>query len=518
MKSFVEMSSTNFKIISGFKFSLRKKVLIVFLPLFVILISLDTRAQEDVNNLTLEDVIYIAQQQSPDALIAKHRFRRSYWEFRTFKATYLPALSLSGTLPNFNRSIDAVTQPDGSIEYRERKYTEYSANMYLRQKIGFTGGEVFLRSGLNRNDNIFPDTSTTSYLSTPVNIGYSQPVFQYNAYKWQKEIEPMKYEEAKRTYLENVEDVSITATNYFFNLLLSQAEKEIAAKNLANYDTLYHIAKGRYNLGKIAENELLQLELNLLRAEASVDNAELEYENNLFKLKSFLRIKDDVEINLIPPNDTYHFDIDITKAVDEARKNTSDGLAFERRLLEAESEVNRAKMQGRFDAEIYAVFGLTQTASGFENVYQDPLDQQQVSLGLTIPILDWRQAKGRIRMAQSSQELVWTSVEQERIDFDQNIFLKVMQFGMQKKQSYIAAKADTVAQKRFDVTQRRYMIGKVNDVLELNNAQLDNDNAKKGYYSSLKSYWINYYELRKLTLYDFRDDKRIQFDENTILY
>lgn len=491
---------------------------IIVLPVIILISSYNTTAQEEINHLALEDVIYIARQQSPDALIAKHRFRRSYWEFRTFKATYLPALTLSGTLPNFNRSIDAVTQPDGSIEYRERKFTEYSANMYLRQKIGFTGGEIFLRSGLNRNDNIFPDTSTTSYLSTPVNIGYSQPIFQYNAYKWQKDIEPMKYEEAKRRYLENVEDVAITATNYFFNLLLSQLEKEITAKNLANYDTLYQIAQGRYNLGKIAENELLQLELNLLRAEAAVDNAELEYENNLFKLKSFLRIKDDVEIKLIPPNETYHFDINATRAITEARKNTSDGLAFERRLLEAESEVNKAKMQGRFDAEVFAVFGLTQTASDFDNVYQDPLDQQQVSLGLTIPILDWGQAKGRIRMARSGQELVRTSVEQERIDFDQNIFLKVMQFGMQKKQLYIAAKADTVAQKRFDVTQQRYMIGKVNDVRELNNAQLDNDNAKKGYYSALKNYWINYYELRKLTLYDFRKNSRIVFDESLILY
>ena len=87
---------------------------------------------------------------------------------------------------------------------------------------------------------------------------------------------------------------------------------------------------------------------------------------------------------------------------------------------------------------------------------------------------------------------------------------------MQKNQLFIAAKADTVAQKRFDITQKRYMIGKVNDVLELNLAQIDNDNAKKAYFSSLKTYWRNYYNLRKLTLYDFKDDKRIIFDINEI--
>ncbi|MCF8229080.1 MAG: TolC family protein [Bacteroidales bacterium] len=487
------------------------------LSIFLISLLSGIKAQDKINRLSLEDVIYIAQEQSPDALIAKHKFRRSYWEWRSYKATYLPNLSLDGTVPNFNRSIDAVTQPDGSIEYRERKFTEISSDLSLRQKIGLTGGEIFLRSGLKRNDNIFPDTTTTSYLSTPVNIGYNQPIFQYNDFRWDKKIEPMKYEEAMRTYAEDHEQIAITATNHFFDLLIAQISLEIAKKNYANYDTLYHIAQGRYNLGKIAENELLQLELNLLKAEASVDNAQLSYENMLFVLKSFLRIKDNAVITLIPPTKTFHFDVDIETAVFEAKNNTSEGLSFERRLLEAESNLARAKMTGRFDADLYAVFGLTQTADKFENVYKNPRDQQQLVLGLSIPILDWGQARGQIKMAESSLELTKTSIEQERIDFEQNIFLKVMQFNMQEKQLYISAKADTVAQKRFDVTQKRYMIGKVNDVLELNQAQIDNDNAKQGYYQALKTYWNSYFNLRKMTLYDFREDERIEFDVMEVL-
>ncbi|MDZ7741882.1 MAG: TolC family protein [Bacteroidota bacterium] len=222
-------------------------------------------------------------------------------------------------------------------------------------------------------------------------------------------------------------------------------------------------------------------------------------------------------IELIPPTQTFHFDVNIDKAIFEARNNTSEGLAFERRLLEAESNLARAKMTGRFDADLYAVFGLTQTADKLANVYENPRDQQQLVLGLTIPILDWGQARGQIKMAESSLQLTQTSIEQERIDFEQNIFLKVMQFNMQKKQLYISAKADTVAQKRFDVTQKRYMIGKVNDVLELNQAQIDNDNAKQGFYQALKTYWNSYYDLRKMTLYDFRKNERISFDETEVL-
>jgi len=120
-------------------------------------------------------------------------------------------------------------------------------------------------------------------------------------------------------------------------------------------------------------------------------------------------------------------------------------------------------------------------------------------------------------VAESNLELEQTSVEQEILDFEQNVFLGVMEFNMQKDQLTIAAKADTVAQKRYDVTQKRYMIGQVNDVLELNNAQIDNDNERKGYYSALRNYWLNYYQLRKMTLYDFMDNKMLIFDIRDIM-
>lgn len=492
----------------------------IFITLLVSIITATSFSQEGkVNRISLDDVIYLAQQQSPDALIAKHRFRMSYWQYRTYKADYLPSLTFFGTLPTFNNSIDEVKQNDGSILYTEVENISYFARVSMNQKIGFTGGEAYLRTGLNRTDNLLANPATVQYRLTPV-VGYNQPIFQYNAFKWDKKIEPMRYEEAKRRYLEDVEQVAITATNYFFNFLLAQIEKGIAAKNYSNYDTLYHIAKGRYNLGKIAENELLQLELNLLQAESAVDNANLNYENKLFILKSYLRIKDEELIELIPPTGTYHFDVDASKAVDEAKNNTSEGLAFERRLMEAESRVAKAKLDGRFNADLYTEFGLSQRANEFMDVYNNPTNQQQHIVGsitLSVPILDWGLARGNIKMAESSEELERTSVEQERIDFDQNVYIRVMQFKMQKKQLYIAAKSDTVAQKRFNVTQKRYMIGLLDDVLELNLAQIDNDNAKKGYYSALQTYWNSYYNLRKLTLYDFKESKRIIFNELEIL-
>lgn len=467
--------------------------------------------QTNIRKLSLEEAINIAHSQSLDALNAKQQFKASFWEYRTFRGTYLPQLGITGTIPNINRSIQKYTNPNGIESFLPQQYTSYVANVALSQKIGLTGGTISLNSGLQRVDNT-ADSTTISYLSTPVNIGYTQPFFTFNSFRWERKIEPLKYDQAKRKYLEDNEQISITATNYFFNLLQAQIYKKIAQTNESNYDTLYKIAKGRYELGKIAENDLLLLELNVLKAQAAVENANLALDNASFSLKSFLRIKDTIPLILIPPAKIDYFNVDPKLAVDKANANSSSSLDFKKRLLEAARDVNQAKMDGRFDAQLSAVFGLTQSAPKFDQAYKNPLNQEQIALGLNIPLLDWGVARGKIKMAQSQEEIVKNSVEQDIIDFQRNVFLKVVQFNMQKKQLMIAAKSDTVAKKTYDVTKGRYLIGKINSILDLNNAQINTDDSEIAYYQALQTYWRTYFELRKQTLYDFNLNQTIPFD------
>jgi len=482
-----------------------------FLCCLFFLIPGISKSQTNLRQLTLNDAIEIAKEQSPDAFNSKQQFRSSFWEFKSFRASNLPMLSLTGTIPSIQQTLTPYLNSDGTQSYIRQQYLSASANLALTQKLGFTGGTVYLSSGLQGVNN-FNTENPISYMSTPINIGYNQPIFTYNPFRWDRKIQPMKYDQAKRKYLEDVENISINAGNYFFALLQAQLDKKIALTNLHNYDTLYQIAKGRYQLGKIAENDLLQLELSFLKAQANVEKTSLDLDNALFRFKSYLRIKDTIPIELIAPTNIDFFKIDPLAAIEQANKNSSSAIDFKKRLIEAQRDVNRAKMEGRFDAELNAVIGLTQTGVTVPDAYINPLDQRQVSLGLTIPILDWGVAHGKIKMAQSQQEVVKNSVEQEIIDFQRNIYLKVVQFNMQQNQILIAAKSDTVAKKSYEVTKGRYLIGKVVSFLDLNNAQIETDNSQKAYYSALQTFWRSYYEIRKLTLFDFRTGELIKFN------
>ena len=502
-------------------YKIRKQILRTIFISALLFISLSSQTQDEIKQFTLDDAIEMAKQQSPDALLAKHEFRVKYWQYKSFKASYLPSLVLRGYVPSYEKSINKYKEKEGDV-FRLTNINNVSAGLTLNQKIGLTGGDISLNSDLAMINNFLPATDSTAaftateYTTTLINVALRQPLVRYNKYKWERRIEPMLYNEAKKVYLEAMEEVSTAATNHFFNMLIAQIEERIALINEANYDTLFKIAKGRYELGRIAENELLQLELQYLRAGSDVKNAELQFEDQMFKFKSFLRIQDNVTIELIEPSNIKPFTVNPSIALQEARYNSSEALSFNRQLVEAQSLVAEAKYDGRFNAELYAVYGLSNFESNFQALSVKPQDVQTIELGITVPILDWGVAKGRIKMAESNQEIVRTNVEQQQIDFDQKVFLLVAQFNMQYDQVIIAAKSDTVGQKRYDITKARYMIGKIS-ITDLNIAQTEADNSKKSYFNTLWRYWRYYYDLRKTSLYDFERNMPIMVNYKDLL-
>lgn len=480
---------------------MHKYLILIILALFV-----KINFAQNIQQLSLDDVIQIAKEKSPDALKAKHRFRSAYWQYRTYKRSMLPQLSFEGTIPSLNRAYKSYTTSTGTEEYIGQSYISYSGNMVINQKVGLTGGSIFLSSGLQRIDNYYDTTTTKNYLSTPINIGFNQPLFNYNPYKWDKKIEPVKYQKAKKEYLEAVEQVSIIAIDYYFNLLSAEVNLKISDLNVANYDTLYQIAQGRYQLGKVAENELLQLELSLLKSRSNQERVHLDYQNTQHQFKSFLRLSEDTQIQLVLPNSINYQNVEFNDALEKALQNNPKTLELDQQLLEAQSYLNQAQTQNGFNANLYAVFGLTQNADLLHTAYQDPNNQQQVTLGIQVPILDWGMRKGQIKMAESNLDLVSESIEQEKIDFNQSVFMKVSKYNMQQNQLAIAAKSDTVARKSFRVTKSRYYLGKIS-VTDLNIAQNNMDNSKINYIRSLQQYWKSYFILRKTTLFDYQNNR-----------
>ena len=491
-----------------------KKILILT-ALIAIIFNFHPANAQQVKILTFDEVIKLSEEQSPQALIAQHRFRASYWQYRTYVAQYRPGLTLTGTIPNYSTALERVwNSQKNTWEYRATNIMRNIGALSLSQNIGFTGGSISLNSNLTLENDF--ENDTRKYISSPVTIDLRQPIFRYNSLKWQRKTEPLKYEIAKKNFLSSIEGVHRSAVQSFFSQALAQINKQISEMNYSNADTLYRIALGRYELGTIAEDELLQMQLSWLNAETARKEAEMNLRDREIRLRSFLGFNETVRIELVIPNEIPQLQVEMQDVLDRAMANNPEIFNQQLTLLQAQASLSQAKSERGLNADLVASFGLRDQDSDFKLAYTDPNRQQSVRIGLTMPILDWGLNKGRYQLAKSNLELTQVQVEQALTDFQQNLFLDVEQFNLQKDQVAISAKSDTVAMKRFEVTKARFLIGKI-AVLELNDADARKDQNKRAYLQSLQNYWTYFYNLRQLTLYDFINQKPIETEFEKLL-
>tara|TARA_R110002020_G_scaffold287003_2_gene502489 strand:+ start:2764 stop:4257 length:1494 start_codon:yes stop_codon:yes gene_type:complete len=486
------------------------RILLFFKPFLLLIIlgsTVNFAAAQNQQTFTLQELVQQAKDNSPAALQIKTMKENSYWEFRQFKANYNPQLRLNATLPSYNQSYSSITQPDGSIRYQEVNQNLIDVGLGLQQVIAPTGGIISVNTSTSRFDNFIsnPNEPKTQFLGTPVNVRLQQPVFAYNPFKWDKKIQPLIFEESKREFVQEMENVSRQVTELFFNFLTAQVNVEIAAQNLKNSEDIYSVEKKRYEMGATFEDDLLQIELQALQAKQDLSQARLDLESSSFAVNAYIGLNQSAEIKLLSPVEIPEFQVDVEQAIDLAFQNRAESLGFDRRKLVAESAVAEAKGQ-RFDATLNASYGTNNTAYNWADVYGNPNTQAVVNLGISVPILDWGRSKARMSRALANQKLVDYTVQQDMVNFEQEIFTKVKNFLMIKERLNVTKVADEVAQRRYDIALRRYQTGNVT-ITNLNIAQNEKDSNKRAFYTSLRDFWMAYYELRSLTLYDFEKEE-----------
>jgi outer membrane protein TolC len=457
-------------------------------------------AQADTTYLSLQDCIRLSRANGPLGLIARNAYQSKQASYNSFSATYLPQLTLRGDVPGYYSSINAITLPDGSSIFTPQSQASSTLNLSLSQKIPLTGGQLFLSSGLNRID--LMDTKTQYYKSSPLSVTLQQPIFQINSMRWDMDAQELRYKMSTRELAEAMEECAIDVTSKFFELYMASLNASNAALNLAINDTLFKISRGRFNVGKIAENDLLQSELAYLNAQTQLENANVGLSRSESNLKTALGLQTSAVVVLLPPAKIPDVEINPGKALEEARDNRSDAVNFELQKLTAERGVRQAKSDNYFNATLSASMGYNQRAPGFNDAYNNLLEQRQFSLNFSVPLFRWGAGSSAVDAAVAEQKRTEVSVEQQRHDFEQEVLYQAARLNLLRKQVAVAAKSDTIAQRRFDVAKDRYLIGKI-DIPNLFLAQSEKDNARRANTQTLWDYWSTFFRVRRLTLYDF---------------
>ena len=465
-------------------------------------------AQTDTLRLTLDDCIAMARRQSIDAAVALGELRSAYWQWRSYRADLLPEVSLSGTAPSWNKRYSSYQQADGSLSFVRNDYLGLDGAVNITQKLWPTGGTLSVESSLDYLHQSGNGGSGNQFMSLPVAVTLSQPLFSVNHLKWNRRIEPLRYREAQARFLTETEQVAMQAISLYFGLLLAGEQMNIARQNLQTAEKLYEVAQAKRRMGTISENDVLQLRLDVLTARSALTNSESTRQARQFALRSFLDVEADID-PIMPedlPLPSLHREgqgagLLYEEVLAHALQNNAMATTMRRRQMEADYAVASARAN-RQSVNLYAQLGYTGTGENMSNAYRHLLSNEVVSVGITVPLLDWGKRKGQRKMAESNRDIIQGQLRQQSQEFRQNIFILTEQFNNQAEQLRIAIEADTIARRRYHTNVETFKIGSIS-TLELSNAQTAKDQARQNRIQQLFNYWYYYYQLRSIALWDF---------------
>jgi len=475
---------------------------------FILLLPLMGRAQTDTLHLSLDDCIAMARRQSIDAAVALGELRSAYWQWRSYRADLLPEVSLSGTAPSWNKRYSSYQQADGSLSFVRNDYLGLDGAVNITQKLWPTGGTLSVESSLDYLHQSFSSPhskggaggGSNQFMSLPVAVTLSQPLFSVNHLKWNRRIEPLRYREAQARFLTETEQVAMQAISLYFGLLLAGEQVNIARQNLQTAEKLYEVAQAKRRMGTISENDVLQLRLDVLTARSALTNSESTRQARQFALRSFLDVEAPIAAT-VPEASALGLHLDYEDVLAHALQNNALATTMRRRQMEADYAVASARAN-RQSINLYAQLGYTGTGDNMNSAYRNLLSNEVVSVGITVPLLDWGKRKGQRRLAESNRDIIQGQLRQQSQDFRQDIFILTEQFNNQAEQLRIACEADTIARRRYHTNVETFKIGSIS-ILELSSAQTAKDQARQNRIQQLFNYWYYYYQLRSIALWDF---------------
>lgn len=460
--------------------------------------------------LTLPQAIDLAYRNGLQARAALGSRSAARSRDRAYGARLLPQFALDGNIPVYQRTIRPVTQPDGTTLFLPVEQTTSDLALAVTQRIPQTGTQLTVRSTLNQVKRTTGVPETWS--STPFSVSIVQPILRTNASGLERLENDLQADIAERQYLEAREDIAQQVATAFFDYYAAQVSLRNATLNASTNDTLFQLNQGRYEVGKISENDLLQSELALLRAQASREGARLERDRAEAALRLALNVGPEVPLEIAVTPEVPEFAADTQVAVTQALRNLSAVRQLELQEARARRGVSDTRL-GRFPGfQLSASYGRNASGIAMRDVYRDLTEAQGFSVNLQVPLLSWGARSADVQAARAELTRVESTSRVTREQARQDAHFAALQVGLARRQLAISAKADTVAQKRFEVAYNRYVIGRI-DVDQLYLAQNEKDQALLAYVQALRGYWAAHYRLRRVTLWDFERGTVVTSDE-----
>lgn len=462
--------------------------------------------------LDIDRTVSLATGASIQAQKYQSLYEASRFEFLSWKASRKPQFMLESTPVMYERY---MTQRYLSVEdvdvYRQQRYLFSQAGITATQVFEPLGGQFYGSTQLGWL-NTFNDGNPSQFMTIPFEVGYKQDLLFFNPLKWEKQIQPMKLKQAEKELSYGIETASETAVEKFFTLALTQDQYQMAQEYLASCDTIYSIAERRYKIASISKAELSILDLERVNASTALANARIAHQRAMEDLATYLGLEKGSTIELIIPSLPSGLTVNVEEAVGYARENNPQFVENQVALEEARRDAEKARIEKQLNLSLDISLGLNQVANKFSAAYLNPLMQDMAIVSISVPLFDWGKRKHAWESAISRVEAAQHAADESARDTELNVRLTVAEFNERLAIMETSQQALDIAEDVYTQTLQRFIKGQA-DAFNLSLAQSYWQTARQNRIASLQNYWLSYYRLRRLTLYDYVNRQPIRYSK-----
>lgn len=288
------------------------------------------------------------------------------------------------------------------------------------------------------------------------------------------------------------------ATRLYFDALLANANLAIADSNRLVNEKLLVIAEERLALGKISEDEKLQMEAEYKQSVVQVAQAKSLWQQAALTMRNMLPRKEPISPGLLTPA-VFELNLPATEALQALVREHAPALqqtALQAEVQRRNAAQTRAELSPTL--ELFTTLGVAKNGEKLSDVYRQPFMEQQIRVGIGVPLVDWGRKKAAVQQAQHRIERAVAEAGLQADILDN----QVQQLYIQLHEVYQRLLAQRtlidISEKRYRISTERYAAGAML-LTELVLAQRQKDQAIRDYLLSLQEYYIAWHTLDSIT-------------------
>lgn len=450
--------------------------------------------------LKLEDALSIAFKESYTFQNANLSLVNSQKSLEAQKLGLRSLVSLSVDVPSYTRSLKSYFDPSTGIEsFYSTENTMLQGSLNISQPIMLTNSTLSVSGVLQGNRQIDKNSlQTNNYFSNLV-FTLSQPLFQINTQARSLERAEINLQRAERNFSQAEKDLIYSVSAGFYNLVQTKKRLAISEERVKQNEESYKTAANKFRAGLIAEDQALQLEVDLASSKNELLGSIQNFEDakNDFKILIGLPISENIdvqgEVEYTPAT------VNLEEAINSALKNRADILNAESNVYLSELAIEETDARSEIKANLKATYGINKNADEFERLFNQFADTRSVSLNISIPILDWGKNAREVEASEASYQQSKLSLQNQKDLIKKEIISSVNKLNSAKARVDVLSKTVELAEKSYNISLERFKAGNITS-FELSQSQLKLTDAKLNSLSALIEYKLSVVDLERKTL------------------